>query len=212
VLTHRRLPDPESASEPTRVSPIRALRVAARSACGRPLTRGQACPTGTAGPRAIQAPGPSKWPVSPGGCTPGTPRLLCSGRRRRDRPGDLFLVGDPVGQATVQDTDQAVSERFHQRRPVTRNNACPMAQANRVTGLSRNRPMATTMLSWPAAGGPPVGKRWPSWLSYSGRPGWPQPQVDRCRPHRGSFRCQPPQLRGSSGCQLTRPHPPQPCK
>jgi hypothetical protein len=65
---------------------------------------------------------------------------------------------------------------FHQRRPVARSRSCPAAHANRVTGLSRNRPMATSMLSWPGAGGPPVGRRWPSWLSYSGR-ACPQPQV-----------------------------------
>jgi hypothetical protein len=50
------------------------------------------------------------------------------------------------------------------------------------------------------------GRRWPSWLSYSGRP-CPQPQVGWCRPQRGSLGCQPPQLRGSSGCQLMPHHP-----
>ena len=105
------------------------------------------------------------------------------------------VAGEVVGQGRPRPTlDQrspaAMAARearasFHQRSPVMRSNAWPAAQASRVTGLSRNRARATPMVSWPAAGGPPVGRRWPSWLSYSGRPGCPQPQVGRCRPQRG---------------------------
>jgi hypothetical protein len=46
----------------------------------------------------------------PGGPPPppgSTPR---SGRRFGGGPGDLLLVGDPVGQAAVQDPDQPIPQ------------------------------------------------------------------------------------------------------
>jgi hypothetical protein len=86
---------------------------------------------------------------------------------------------------------------FHQRMLVARSRSWPAAQANRITGLAKNSTIASPIAICPAAGGPPVGSRWPSWFSYSGRAGCPQPQVGWWRPQRGSCGAQPPQLRGS---------------
>ena len=178
---------------------------------------------GLAAAGQVRARRPAGRPGWPGGAgATGTPRASGSraGRRRsaaasrcsRRSAGPGPAPGHPRPAITAAMAAREARASFHQRRPVTRSNAWPAAQASRVTGLSRNRARATPMVSWPAAGGPPVGRRWPSWLSYSGRPGCPQPQVGRWRPQRGSCGGQPPQLRGSSGCQLTRHHPWPACR
>ena len=45
-----------------------------------------------------------------GGTAPPAPPQLRSGGRFGGGPGDLFLIGDPAGQAAVQDADQPVSQ------------------------------------------------------------------------------------------------------
>ena len=98
------------------------------------LTSRRPCPICTTGP------GRPEWPASSGVAPPAPPAAVSGGG-----PGDLLLVGDSVGQAAVQDTDQPVPESAE--RLVMGLAAGPMgviaAPRTRGGGQRRERPQIT---------------------------------------------------------------------
>ena len=97
------------------VKPVLRNKLAPWAAFGGGLTDGQLLsPRGlTSRHPALSAPPTPGKPSGQhrrGGCTPRRPPLLRSGCGIGRRPGDPLLVGNPVSQAAMQDSDQPVPQ------------------------------------------------------------------------------------------------------